>query len=123
MSDSDGDSLPDGWTATESEREEDPDGPAVSDKYDPRQPELFERTGADEVQIHAAPIGGNQSRDDAGVWQVGIVEGSVTAPAEIERTHEVEDRAAAMDLARDLMAAYEEHGDVEAARDAVESAR
>lgn len=117
--DADGDtaaeSLPDGWIETEDRRD-----PDMNDKYDPRQPELFEREGGDEVQVHAAPVGENRPHGDGNVWQVGIVAGSVTAPAEIERTHEVEGRGTAMDLARDLMAAYEDRGDVESARNAIE---
>jgi hypothetical protein len=109
---SDSEPLPDGWEMTE----RDPD---VSGKYNPRKPALFER-GTDDVQIVASPSGQNRPHGDVEAWQVGIVEGSVTHPGEIERTSEIEGRAAAMSLARELMEAYERHGDVEAARDAVQ---
>jgi len=106
---SDSDSLPDGWT----ERDHDPQ---IVDKYDPRQPSLFEHDDGQVLQV--VPDAGNRAGSDQRRWRVDAVEGDPAAPESTTVLGEREGEADALAFAREAMASYDEHGSFDAVPEA-----
>ncbi|WP_254545946.1 hypothetical protein [Halomarina pelagica] len=104
-------SLPDGWHESDVDLN-------VTERYNPRSPILYESEERD-VSVQIVPYGQNVSHGDPDRWRVALRRGTTLDPGRAEAATEVEGRDAAMAVARDLMAAYDEHGDVSEARDAV----
>ncbi|MFC7153981.1 hypothetical protein ACFQPA_00740 [Halomarina halobia] len=104
-------SLPDGWRESDVDRN-------VTERYNPRPPILYESEEGD-VSVQIVPYGQNVSHDDPDRWRVALRRGTTLDPGRAEAAAEVQGRDAAMAVARDLMTAYNEHGDVRGARDAV----
>ncbi|MWG35064.1 hypothetical protein [Halomarina oriensis] len=99
------DSLPEGWT----ERDHDPQ---VVDKYDPRQPSLYESDDGHCVQV--VPDAGNQATGGEDHWRVDAIEGDPKAPEHTRTLGVREGRSAALDFAREAMTEYGETGSFDA---------
>lgn len=102
---SDSDSLPDGWT----ERDHDP---KVVDKYDPRQPSLFEHDDGRTVQV--VPDAGNRTGGDRERWRVDAIEGEPAAPESTTTLAECEGKSAALSAAEEAMRDYTTTGSFDA---------
>ncbi|MFD1514750.1 hypothetical protein [Halomarina rubra] len=105
------DSLPDGWT----ERDHDPQ---VVDKYDPRQPSLYEHE--DGTHVQAVPDAGNQATSGEDRWRVDVVDGDPKAPDETRTLGLRTGQGDALDFAREAMAAYAENGSFDAVAEETE---
>jgi hypothetical protein len=102
---------PDGW----SKRDQDPQ---IVDKYDPRQPSLYEHDDGQVVQV--VPDAGNRAGSDQERWRVDAVDGDPAAPEGTTILAEREGRSDALAFARETMAAYDGRGDVTDAARTVE---
>lgn len=106
-------SLPDGWTEVDHD-------PQVVDKYDARQPSLFENVDGTTLQV--VPEVGNQAPTGEGDrWRVDSVEGDPAAPEGTTVLGQREGRSDALAFAREAMEHYNEARSLDGVRE--ESAR
>ena len=92
-------SLPDGWTEVDHD-------PQVVDKYDARQPSLFENVDGTTLQV--VPAARNQATGGEDRWRVDAVEGDPAAPEETTALGERDGRSDALAFAREAMEHYNE---------------
>lgn len=92
--------LPDSWTEV---REHD----LIVEKYDPRDPTLFERDDRKRA-VHILPTEPNVPHADTHEWRVGLVRGSVDELLDAEPIAHVHGRENAYHVAVTFMRAYEE---------------
>lgn len=109
---SDSESLPDGWTELDHD-------PQVVDKYDPRQPSLFENLDGTTLQV--VPDAGNQATGGEDRWRVDSVEGDPASPERTTALGERVGRSDALAFAREAMEHYNEARSLDGVRE--ESAR
>ena len=92
--------APAGWTEIERQ-------PEIVEKYNPREPTLFEHDGKEPIAVHVLPETQNV-RDQRERWRVGVVHGGKTnfEGREPIRTG-IPDRQGALALAAEFMTGYE----------------
>ncbi|MFB6235735.1 MAG: hypothetical protein ABEH81_10780 [Halopenitus sp.] len=92
--------LPDPWTEVV-------DHDYIVEKYDPRDPVLFERADRERA-VHILPTEPNVAHADTHEWRIGLVRGDVNELLDTESIARVHGRENAYHVAVEFMGAYEE---------------